>query len=187
VPGNTHPVWQAALGSIVFFCVAPGTLAGVVPFLISGWKQRGEVSPPVEAVGALLVVTGLLGLVECFSRFVISGHGTPAPVSPPTSLVVTGQYRHVRNPMYVALVLIVAGQATWLSSGPLLAYAALLWLLFHLRVIAYEEPTLSKTFGHSYEEYRLGVPRWLPRRKPWRSGQGTAASRQPARDGSDEE
>ena len=178
VRGNTHRVWRAALGSIVFFCVAPGTVAGVVPFLISGWKPRGDVSLLARAIGALLVVVGLLSLVESFARFVLRGHGTPAPVSPPTSLVVTGQYRHVRNPMYVALVLIVAGQSTWLRSGPLFAYAALLWLLFHLRVLTYEEPTLEKEFGDSYEEYRLAVPRWLPRTRPWRSRRGPADLRQ---------
>jgi protein-S-isoprenylcysteine O-methyltransferase Ste14 len=186
VRGNSQPVWRAALGSIVFFCVAPGTVAGVVPFLISGWKARGDVSPLARVLGALLVVVGLLGLVECFTRFVLRGHGTPAPVSPPTSLVVTGQYRHVRNPMYVALVLVVAGQATWLGSLPLLGYAALLWLLFHLRVLAYEEPTLAKQFGRSFDEYRLAVPRWLPRAKPW-SGDETAERPPGATHGSDGE
>ncbi len=72
--------------------------------------------------------------------------------------------------MYVALVIIVAGQAAWLGSGALLAYAAVLGVLFHLRVIWYEEPTLAKRFGASYEQYRLGVPRWRPRITPWRSG-----------------
>lgn len=165
-----HPVWRAALGSFVFLCVAPGAVAGLVPFLISGWRQRGDVFPLVRAIGALLVATGLLSLVESFARFVVRGHGTPAPVAPPTSLVVTGQYRHVRNPMYVALVLIVAGQATWLGSHGLFAYAALLWVLFHLRVVTYEEPTLAREFGESYEEYRRAVPRWIPSVRPWRSG-----------------
>jgi protein-S-isoprenylcysteine O-methyltransferase Ste14 len=187
VHGTTHRVRRAALGSIAFFCVAPGTVAGVVPFLISGWKQRGDVPAPVRTMGALLVAVGLLSLVESFARFVVRGHGTPAPASPPTRLVVTGQYRHVRNPMYVALVLIVAGQGAWLGSGALFAYAALLWVLFHLRVVAYEEPTLARTFGEPYEEYRLAVPRWLPRARPWRSHRGPAESRPSARRESGEE
>jgi protein-S-isoprenylcysteine O-methyltransferase Ste14 len=161
---------RAALGSIVFFCVAPGTVAGIVPFLITGWRPGGDVPPVVSLFGALLVLAGLLSLLESFARFVVHGHGTPAPIAPPTNLVVTGQYRYVRNPMYVALVIIVAGQGAWLGSGALFAYAAVLWVLFHLRVVSYEEPTLAKQFGASYERYRLGVHRWRPRITPWRSG-----------------
>jgi protein-S-isoprenylcysteine O-methyltransferase Ste14 len=171
--------WRAALGSIAFFFFAPGTLAGWLPFLISGWKPRADVSPLVRALGALLVVAGLLSLVECFARFVVRGHGTPAPISPPTRLVVTGQYRHVRNPMYVAMVCVVAGQGAWLGSGALFAYAAVLWLLFHVRVLTYEEPTLARTFGRSFDEYRLAVPRWLPRARPW-SGERSADPPSPA-------
>jgi mutator protein MutT len=176
VRGNAHPVWPAALGSIAFFFLAPGTVAGVVPFLISSWQVRADLSPAVRAIGALLVVAGLLSLMESFARFVVRGHGTPAPVAPPTSLVVTGQYRHVRNPMYVALVLIVAGQSAWFGNGALLAYAAFLWLLFHLRVLTYEEPKLAMMFGRSFEEYRRAVPRWLPRARPW-SGEGRPSAR----------
>jgi protein-S-isoprenylcysteine O-methyltransferase Ste14 len=179
-------VLRPALGSIVFFCVAPGTVAGVAPFLISGWRQRCASSPLAEPLGALLVAAGLLSLVECFARFVTSGHGTPAPIAPPTSLVVTGQYCHVRNPMYVALVLVVAGQGTWLCSEPLFAYAAVLWLLFHLRVVASEEPTLARQFGEPYEEYRRAVPRWLPRARPWRPRRGAGEPR-PGTGGSGEE
>jgi protein-S-isoprenylcysteine O-methyltransferase Ste14 len=160
----------SALGAIAFFCVVPGTVVGVVPYLISGWRPGGGVPPLVRIIGALLVLAGLLSLVESFARFVIRGHGTPVPVAPPTNLVVTGQYRHVRNPMYVALIIIVTGQGAWLGSGALFAYGALLWVLFHLYVVAYEEPGLAKQFGVSYEQYRLGVPRWLPRLTPWRSG-----------------
>jgi len=163
-------LFRPVLGAIAFFCVAPGAVAGLVPWLISGWRQDGRVSPLAETLGAVLVLAGLASLVESFARFVIRGRGTPAPVAPPTNLVVTGQYRHVRNPMYVALVIIVAGQGVWLGSGALLAYATLLWVLFHLRVVSYEEPTLAKQFGASYEEYQRGVPRWLPRSTPWRSG-----------------
>jgi len=159
------PRW-AALGSIAFFCVAPGTVAGLVPFMITGWRQASSVSPPVRAAGGLLVLVGLVSLLESFARFVVRGRGTPAPVAPPTNLVVTGQYRYVRNPMYLALVGIVVGQAAWLGSGALLGYAAVLWVLFHLRVVWYEEPTLARQFGASYEGYRRGVHRWRPRATP---------------------
>ncbi|HEX9188640.1 MAG TPA: isoprenylcysteine carboxylmethyltransferase family protein [Vicinamibacteria bacterium] len=124
----------------------------------------------VRVAGAGLVLAGLVSLVECFVRFVVRGHGTPAPVAPPTRLVVTGQYRFVRNPMYEALVAAVVGQAAWLGSGALLAYAIVLWALFHLRVVSHEEPALARRFGAEYDAYRRGVHRWLPRARPWRSG-----------------
>jgi protein-S-isoprenylcysteine O-methyltransferase Ste14 len=145
-------------------------MAGLVPFLISGWRRASGVPAGVRVIGAGLVLAGLLMLVECFVRFMVHGHGTPAPVAPPTRLVVSGLYRYVRNPMYVAVVAIVAGQAAWFGSSALLLYVVVLWGLFHLRVILYEEPTLLREFGPSYEEYRRGVGRWRPRRSPWRSG-----------------
>jgi protein-S-isoprenylcysteine O-methyltransferase Ste14 len=177
---NDGALARRALGTLAFFIVAPGTVAGVAPWIISGGWRHGDVPSLVSAVGAFLAVVGLTSLVESFARFVIRGHGTPAPVAPPAELVVTGQYRHVRNPMYVALVLSVWGQAAWLGSGPLFLYGAVLWLLFHLRVVLYEEATLAKQFGTSFEEYRAGVPRWVPRPAPWRADQASSGEAQRA-------
>jgi len=98
---------------------------------------------------------------------VFVGLGTPAPVAPPARLVVSGQYRYVRNPMYVAVVTIVIGEALVLGRAVLLAYAALLWLFFTLFVVLYEEPALAEKFGASYVAYRKNVRRWWPRRRPW--------------------
>ena len=154
----------------MFFCLAPGGVAGLAPYLISGWRQAAEVPAAARGVAVALIVIGLAVLVECFVRFVVRGRGTPAPVAPPTQLVVSGLYRHVRNPMYVALVAIVAGQAVWLGSRPLALYTVVLWGLFHLRVVSYEEPVLRRQFGAAFEAYRSGVPRWVPRLSPWRSG-----------------
>jgi protein-S-isoprenylcysteine O-methyltransferase Ste14 len=165
-----HGLGRAALGSAAFFCIGPGGVAGLVPFLISGWRPHADVPPAVRVAGLLFLVAALLALLECFARFVIRGRGTPAPVAPPSRLVVSGLYRHVRNPMYVALVAIVAGQAAWFGSYALAAYAAVLSGLFHLRVLSYEEPRLEKQFGAFYEAYRAGVPRWFPRLSPWRPG-----------------
>lgn len=157
---------RVALGSILFFLLAPGTVVGLVPYLVTRWKQEASGLPVVRAFGLALALIGLLSLLESFVRFVVRGHGTPAPVAPPTALVVTGQYRYVRNPMYLTLMLIVAGQAAWFNSLALLVYAVALWVLFHLRVVWYEEPRLVKLFGASFNEYQLRVPRWLPRPRP---------------------
>jgi protein-S-isoprenylcysteine O-methyltransferase Ste14 len=94
--------------------------------------------------------------------------GTPAPVFPTRHLVITGFYRYVRNPMYVAVVAVIIGQGLIFGNMRVLAYGALVWLGFHLFVVAYEEPTLQATFGPEYERFRAGVPRWIPGLSPWR-------------------
>ena len=168
-------IGRAAVGAALFFVIAPGGVVGLAPYLISGWRHEHLLPNALRMAGAALVATGVLSVVESFARFVWRGHGTPAPVAPPKHLVVSGQYRHVRNPMYVALVAIVVGQALWLGSSALAFYAVVLLLLFHLRVVTYEEPQLVKLFGADFETYRQAVPRWLPRVRPWRPSQTTIA------------
>src|SRR5258705_5762308 len=101
--------------------------------------------------------------------FCTAGAGHPAPIAPTRNLVVTGLYRYVRNPIYVADVAIDLGQAVLLGEWRLIVYGALLWLAFHVFVVAYEEPTLERTFGREYEAFRAAVPRSIPRMTPWRS------------------
>ena len=161
----------AVLGSAVFFVVAPCILAGLIPWLITGWQLQ----PPflgqelTRGIGAILILAGLPGLVDAFVRFALQGLGTPAPIAPPRHLVVTGLYCYVRNPIFVALVALILGQALLMGDWRLIVYGALLWLAFHVQVVAYEEPTLALTFGREYEAFRAAVPRWIPRMTPWRS------------------
>ena len=115
-----------------------------------------------------LVAAGAAVVLHAFWRFVVEGIGTPAPVAAPQHLVVGGIYRHVRNPMYVAVLAMILGQALLLGQPVLLAYAALLWLVFASFVRFYEEPTLAARFGEDYDAYRRAVPAWLPRPRPWR-------------------
>jgi protein-S-isoprenylcysteine O-methyltransferase Ste14 len=82
---------------------------------------------------------------------------------------VTGPYRYVRNPMYIAVVAIIFGQAFLFGDGHLLWYGALFWLACHLFVVMYEEPTLKRIFGMEYETFRANVPHWIPRLTPWRA------------------
>jgi protein-S-isoprenylcysteine O-methyltransferase Ste14 len=128
--------------------------------------------PPLFAAaplaGALLLGLGLAALLESFARFALAGQGTPAPVLPTRRLVVTGLYRYVRNPMYLAVASIVLGQALILGDSRLLTYAVCLWAIFHLFVLAYEEPTLRRSFPEDAEAFFRNVPRWLPRLRPWR-------------------
>jgi protein-S-isoprenylcysteine O-methyltransferase Ste14 len=101
-------------------------------------------------------------------RFALNGRGTPAPIAPPRILVVSGFYRYVRNPMYVGLIIILAGEGLLFARAALFLYGACVWLTFHVFVLAYEEPTLRRMFGADYETYCRHVGRWLPRLTPWR-------------------
>jgi protein-S-isoprenylcysteine O-methyltransferase Ste14 len=122
--------------------------------------------PVLIAAGLLLVTLGLLGLIESFGRFALEGRATPAPVTPARQLIVTGLYRFVRNPMYVSVVAVIVGQALVFSQIELIAYAALLWVAFHLFVILYEEPAMRRLFPGEYATYSKTVPRWLPLLRP---------------------
>jgi protein-S-isoprenylcysteine O-methyltransferase Ste14 len=162
---------DAAAGSAVFFAVAPGVVAGVVPWLLTGWDVR---SPPLalQLVGGLLTVCGAAVLVHAFARFVREGLGTPAPVAPTEHLVVGGLYRYVRNPMYLAVLSCIVGQALLLGQPVLLVYGGFMAVAFVSFVKLYEEPTLTDTFGAEYDAYRAAVPGWWPRLRPGRRDLG---------------
>lgn len=160
----------AILGSAVFLVIAPGVVAGYVPWRICRW----EMQPPFGGIGALrvvgvvLILAGLPVLLDSFARFALKGLGTPFIALPPQRLVVSGLYRYVRNPMYVAVEALIFGQGLLFGSVSVLEYGAAVWAAFFLFVAAYEEPTLRRTFGREYEEYCANVARWIPRIKPWK-------------------
>ena len=114
-----------------------------------------------------MLAAGTLVLLSAFVRFVTEGFGTPAPIAPTQRLVVGGLYRYVRNPMYLAVLAIIVGQAIVLWRPILLGYAALVALAFLAFVRGYEEPTLHRRFGDEYVAYRSAVPGWWPRLHPW--------------------
>ena len=163
---------RAAVGSLVFLVLAPGIVAGLIPWWLTGWRVR-EPLPywlPLRIAGVLLLAAGLVVLLEAFARFVVEGAGTPAPVAPTERLVVGGLYRYVRNPMYLAVAATIVGQALLLGRPVLLLYAAAFAVVVAAFVHWYEEPTLRRQFGEEYERYRRAVPAWWPRREPWHSG-----------------
>jgi protein-S-isoprenylcysteine O-methyltransferase Ste14 len=161
----------AAAASALFLVLAPGTVAGYVPWRISRWRVGypgdGTAFLPLRVLGALLIAAGLGVLLDSFARFALQGVGTPAPPLPTRHLVVSGLYRHVRNPMYVAVAALILGQGAFFGSLGVVEYGALVWVCFHVFVLAYEEPTLRRQFGDEYEAFRAHVPRWLPRLTPW--------------------
>jgi protein-S-isoprenylcysteine O-methyltransferase Ste14 len=160
----------AILGSAIFLVVAPGTIAVYLPWTICRW----QFAPPLlgffsfRMVGVLMIAAGLPVLLDSFARFAIQGLGTPAPIAPPERLLVSGLYQYVRNPMYVAVSLLVFGQGLLFGSVRLLEYGVVVWLGFFAFVVLYEEPVLRGKFGKGYEEFCARVPRWIPRLKPSR-------------------
>jgi protein-S-isoprenylcysteine O-methyltransferase Ste14 len=160
---------RAAAGSLVFLVLAPGVAAGLVPWLLTGWESQ---DPPLalQIVGGALIAAGAAVLLSAFARFVIEGVGTPAPVAAPQRLVVGGLYRHVRNPMYLAVAATIVGQAALLGQAELLLYALAFMGAVAAFVYLYEQPTLTERFGADYEDYRASVPAWRPRLRPWRPG-----------------
>ena len=145
--------------------VAPGVVAGLVPWLLTGWESADPPTPLV-VIGILLIAAGGLVLLHAFARFVIEGIGTPAPVAPTKHLVVGGAYRYVRNPMYLAVGAVILGQALVLGRGVLFAYLAVFAAAVAAFVMGYEEPTLRATYGREYDRYVEAVPRWIPRLRP---------------------
>ena len=160
-PAMARTLWLI-VRNLMFTVVVPG-LGGVwVPWRIL--TRNGHTAAPVawEAIGVIAAGTALY--VWCVWNFAAVGGGTPGPWDAPSRVVATGPYRWLRNPIYLAALLIVGGEAWLFLSLPLLAYAGAMAVCFHLFVIGYEEPTLGRRFGTSYAEYRRTVPRWIPRR-----------------------
>jgi protein-S-isoprenylcysteine O-methyltransferase Ste14 len=168
---------RAALGSVLFFCVAPGVVVGLGPWLLTGWRMRYPFPfyAPVRVIGAVLLAAALAFLVSAFVRFVAEGLGTPAPVAPTEHLVVGGLYRYVRNPMYVAIVVAILAQAALLGQPVLLWYGLGIALVQAAFVRLYEEPGLRRRYGAEYDTYRRAVPAWWPRLRPWRGAESPPA------------
>ncbi len=160
---------SAVLGSVIFLFLAPGIVAALVPWLISGWEVRPAFLglAAIRILGWCILAGGIPPLLDSFIRFAWQGLGTPAPVLPTKHLVVTGFYRYVRNPMYVGVCTVILGQGLVLGNARVLEYGVLVWVAFHLFVLGYEEPTLRRSFGDEYRAFCASVPRWIPRISPW--------------------
>jgi protein-S-isoprenylcysteine O-methyltransferase Ste14 len=153
-----------ALRSLLWTVLLPGMVAGYVPWRYFGLsRDRINPSDPLHLLGLAAAACGAGLLAVCIFEFARSGRGTLSPVDPPRDLVVRGLYRYVRNPMYLAVTLILLGEAAMLRSGALIIYWACFFASANLFVILYEEPYLRSRFGASYEAYTKRVGRWIPR------------------------
>lgn len=154
--------WNLALRNFLFTVVVPGSGGVLIPWWI---LTHGDTVPePAAWPAAALIGVGAALYLSCLRLFTIVGEGTPGPWDAPRHLVAVGPYHWVRNPIYIAALLVVVGEAWLFLSLPLLEYAGALAVAVHLFVIGYEEPTLGRAFGGTYAEYRRTVPRWFPRR-----------------------
>jgi protein-S-isoprenylcysteine O-methyltransferase Ste14 len=152
-----------AVRSLVWTVLLPGMVAGYLPWRFFGLNHAGfDVTNPVDLLGILLIAGGSVLLGTCIWEFAASGGGTLAPVDPPRQLVVRGLYRYVRNPMYVSVTTILIGEALLLRSRQFLVYFLVWFAAVNLFVLGYEEPTLRRQFGASYDRYVASVNRWLP-------------------------
>jgi protein-S-isoprenylcysteine O-methyltransferase Ste14 len=156
-----------ALKTLAFLIVVPGTVLLLLPYrlLILEGEQHSPRFPLLRFLAPLLWVPGVATLLWSMRQFVVEGEGTPAPAEPPRELVVHGLYQYVRNPMYVGVISVLKGHLLWFQTWRHLLYLWGIFLLFHSFIVLYEEPTLKRKFGASYERYMQEVPRWLPR---WR-------------------
>jgi len=153
-----------SLRSIFFTFLQPGTVTLLIPYwLISSRTANSWKDQPLRYAGLPLMAIGAAGLLWCILDFFASGRGTISPIDPPKQLVVRGLYSYVRNPMYVAVVTILIGEAIFFMSAPVLIEAGIFIILANLFVRWYEEPALRRKFGQSYEEYLQRVGRWIPR------------------------
>ena len=151
--------------TLIHTILLPGTIIVVLPYLLL--SSDLEILPfnlgALRFLGLLPIIFGLVVGSWCTSDFISYGRGTPNPLDPPKSLVARGPYRVVRNPMYVGVGSVLLGEVLLFGSTTLLVYAVVVLLGFHLFVTLYEEPTLKRRFGSSYEDYCRAVPRWIPR------------------------
>jgi len=148
---------------VIFTVLVPGTIAVAIPYSLLTEEQVPHTGP-LGLLGLLALTLGVTFYLWCAWDFASAGRGTPAPIDPPRMLVARGLYRVVRNPMYVGVLLILIGESIIFSSLAILQYTLVVWLMFHLFVVFYEEPTLRKKFGATYDEYRKSVSRWVPHR-----------------------
>ena len=155
---------MVALKTLIFSILVPGTVAGVVPWLLlQGSGGAVLLLPSIWMVGFLPLLLGVGLYLWCAGAFTFIGKGTPAPIDAPKVLVIQGPYHWVRNPMYIAVLSAVIGEAILFRSFLLVGYALLVWAMMHAFVVFVEEPSLRRQFENSYETYLRTVPRWLPR------------------------
>jgi protein-S-isoprenylcysteine O-methyltransferase Ste14 len=154
-------VVMLVLKNTLFTVVVPGTVAVYLPLYLARVEHATR-QPALLGISAFLFTLGITGYLWCVLSFAIIGKGTPAPIDAPKRLIVVGPHRYVRNPMYLAVLSVIAAWAVIFTAPQLLAYLGVVAAVFHLVVVLFEEPLLRRKFGPEYASYCESVPRWLP-------------------------
>ena len=152
------------LRNLFFTILQPGVVAGLVPYLLLRVDYKEKILLPfhlLQYTGLFFFALGFLVMMNCILNFAIYGKGTLSPTDPTKKLVIAGLYKYSRNPMYVGVVSMLVGEAVFFQSGRLGVYSIVIFLIFHLFILFFEEPRLKKDFGAEYEHYCKKVRRWV--------------------------
>ena len=151
---------ESAIGGLFWralfaFLALPGVVAFLVPWLLH------PTGTPFHMIALPVLAIGIFLLLWCVRDFYVAGRGSLAPWAPPKNLVTVGLYRISRNPMYVAVLIILCGWALAFPSLALWIYTGAIAIAFHLRVVLGEEPWLARAHGKAWQDYRARVRRWI--------------------------
>jgi protein-S-isoprenylcysteine O-methyltransferase Ste14 len=150
----------------------PGVLLVFVPWLLTRLHVPANQPIALKVLCGVVIVAGLVPLLESIGRFVLVGRGTLVPAVPTERLVESGLYRFVRNPMYLGVLTVIAGEALLFESRGVMFEFFVAWIGMDLFVRLYEEPRLMRAFPAEYARYCRNVRRWLPRPTPWDRSEG---------------
>jgi protein-S-isoprenylcysteine O-methyltransferase Ste14 len=146
--------------------ILPITVLVIVPLYLE--NNLSVKHMPALVIGIIIMLIGLYVMTITFSAFIRIGKGTLAPWSPTKKLIVSGIYRYVRNPMIMGVFTVLIGESICILSSRIFFWAILFFIINTIYFVLYEEPNLEKKFGSEYLEYKRNVPRWLPRKKPYK-------------------
>jgi protein-S-isoprenylcysteine O-methyltransferase Ste14 len=158
-------IYKPVLGTLFYTLVIPGSIVGLVPYMLL--TLRFHLIPMHLGIfyyfGLLPILLGVITYSWAAWDFILRGKGTPSPIAQPKTLVVSGPYRILRNPMYLGLLLILSGEAIFFQEVILIVYTCLFFVSFHRHVINNEEPSLTWKYGANYKLYCHAIPRWFPK------------------------
>lgn len=157
-------MFSLVLRNLFFTILQPGVVVGLIPYWILGRNFSDTFKEPftlLQYAAIVLFATGLAILLYCIGLFAVKGKGTLSPADETKRLVISGLYKHSRNPMYIGVTLMLVAEAIFFSSASLWIYTAIVFLCFNLFIILHEEPRLKRDFGAEFDHYRKSVRRWL--------------------------
>lgn len=141
------PLWLAG------FCILAWFLARELPF-------ASVASPQLRLLGSGMSVLALL-LIAWSAVTFARAKTTIEPHETPRHLITGGPFRFSRNPIYLAMVILLAGWVLWLGAVSGVILPGIFASLLSLRFIMAEEEKLTKLFGAEAKAYFAKTRRWL--------------------------